>query len=130
MNGRLAYCLITVIVIFAVAGGVLVWIYQKNQPSTPSTLDAFVKCLEDKGVKFYGAFWCPHCQREKALFGSSEKYLPYVECSTPDGNDQLQVCIQENIKAYPTWQFSDGSRQEGELTLRELSEKSGCQLSQ
>lgn len=112
---------VAIVVLF----GVAFWIYWQN---LPGALDEFAKCLKEKNVLFYGAFWCPHCQSQKRMFGNSEKYLPYVECSTADSNGQLPVCNQANIKAYPTWQFQDGSRQEGELTLQELSEKSGCSL--
>ena len=114
----------SVIILIVLSVGFLLW----QQNKKPGKLDDFAKCLKDKGLKFYGAFWCPHCQSQKTLFGNSKKYLPYVECSAPDSNGQLQECKQENIRAYPTWQFADGSRQEGELTLKELSEKSGCQI--
>jgi hypothetical protein len=93
-------------------------------------LDSFAKCLNQSGAKMYGAFWCPHCQSQKQLFGSSVEYLPYVECSSPNGQSQLPVCAQENITGYPTWIFSDGTRQPGELSLQALSEKTGCALLQ
>ncbi len=94
----------------------------------PGNLDSFARCLKDKGAVFYGAFWCPHCQNTKSMFGVSAKLLPYVECSTPDGKGQLQVCIDKEIKNYPTWEFADGSRLTGERTLQELAEKTGCTL--
>ena len=90
--------------------------------------DDFASCLSTKGVKFYGAFWCPHCQNQKALFGSSAKLLPYIECSTPDRQGQLKVCMDNNIKSYPTWEFLDGSRLTGEVPLQTLSQKTGCAL--
>lgn len=91
-------------------------------------LDGFAQCLKDKGAVFYGAFWCSHCQNQKAMFGGSVKYLPYVECSTPDGNSQLQICKDKNIEGYPTWIFSDGTRESGEISLERLSEKTSCAL--
>ena len=94
----------------------------------PNKLDSFAQCLKDKGIKFYGAFWCSHCQNEKHLFGSAARYLPYIECSAPDGNSQLKLCNDAHIQSYPTFEFSDGSRQVGEMTLKELADKSGCQL--
>ena len=96
----------------------------------PGDLDSFTQCLEDKGAIFYGAFWCPHCQRTKALFGNSAKLLPYVECSTPDGKSQLQECKDKEIKTYPTWIFTDGNILTGERTLQELAEKTACALPQ
>lgn len=93
-------------------------------------LDEFAQCLEDKGAVFYGAFWCTHCQNQKELFGSSQKYLPYVECSTVDGKSQLPVCQEKQIQGYPLWEFSDGSKLSGEIPLETLAEKTGCQLPQ
>ena len=92
--------------------------------------DTFATCLKQAGATFYGAFWCPHCQAQKALFGDSVKLLPYVECSTPDGQNQTQVCIDKNIQSYPTWEFKDGSRFSGETPLDQLAEKTGCKLPQ
>ncbi len=94
----------------------------------PGEYDEFATCLKDKGAVFYGAFWCPHCQAEKKLFGSSAKLLPYVECSTADGSGQLQVCIDKDIKSYPTWEFADMSRLTGEIPLQQLADKTSCAL--
>ena len=96
--------------------------------SAPSKNDAFAKCLTEKGAKFYGAFWCPHCKEQKDIIGSAMKYVNYVECSTPDGNGQLQVCTDAGIETYPTWEFSDKSRVTGVMELRELSASTGCLL--
>lgn len=90
--------------------------------------DEFAQCLSEKGAKFYGAFWCPHCQAQKKLFGTSVKLLPYIECSTADGNGQTQICIDNDITGYPTWEFADGSRLSGEIPLETLAEKTGCVL--
>ena len=94
----------------------------------PNKLDSFAQCIKDSGTIFYGAFWCPHCQRTKAMFGTAAKLLPYVECSTPDGKGQFPVCIDKGINNYPTWVFPDGSILTGERTLQELSEKTNCPL--
>lgn len=96
--------------------------------ATSSPVAAFAQCLKDKGVVFYGAFWCPHCNAQKALFGDAVSLLPYVECSTADGNAQTPVCIAKKIQGYPTWEFADGSRLSGEQTFAQLAEKSQCAL--
>ncbi len=112
------------ILILIIAGSV----FLAMREGKPGALDDFAKCLKEKGAVFYGAFWCSHCQNQKKLFGSSEKYLPYVECSTPDGGGQLSLCNEKKIDGYPTWEFSDGSRESGELSLERLSEKTSCEL--
>ncbi len=97
----------------------------------PGQLDTFAQCLKDKGVIFYGAFWCPHCQKTKAMFGRSAKLLPYVECSTADGKGQTEECKAKNISSYPTWVFPNStSTLTGERSLIELSQLSGCALPQ
>ena len=114
--------LITLVVILAI--GFIS--YREN--NIPGELDGFAQCLKDKGAIFYGAFWCPHCQNQKKLFGRSAKLLPYVECSNPNGQGQLQVCIDNAIKGYPTWGFADKSRLDGEVPLATLAEKTACVL--
>lgn len=120
------------IFIWSVIGAVVIaaTFFLVSVNSKPGKLDEFAQCLKDKGTVFYGAFWCPHCQNQKAMFGKSAKLLPYVECSTPDGKSQLQICKDKNIAGYPTWEFSDGSRESGEVSLSRLSEKTGCLLPQ
>jgi hypothetical protein len=118
------------VVIFIILFGLMAFMRSRDntEPVANNNLDAFAQCLADKGVKFYGAFWCPHCQAQKKLFGSSEKLLPYIECSTPDSQGQTAVCKEKKIEGYPTWEFADGTRESGELTLSALSEKSSCPL--
>ncbi len=88
--------------------------------------DVLADCLSANGVKFYGAFWCPHCEAQKELFGSSVDRLPYIECSLPDKSAQTQVCVDANVESYPTWEFADGTRLTGEQPLDRLAIKAGC----
>jgi Zn ribbon nucleic-acid-binding protein len=88
----------------------------------------FAKCLSEKNLTFYGAYWCPHCQRQKSMVGDAKDYLPYVECSLPGGKGQTQECQNAGVNAYPTWVFPDGTRRTGEVSLDVLSEKSGCSI--
>ena len=94
---------------------------------SPGKYDTFAQCINDSGAKFYGAYWCPHCNDQKALFGKSAKKLPYIECSLPNRGGQNALCNEINIESYPTWIFPDGSRSNF-LTLTQLSEKTGCEL--
>ena len=92
--------------------------------------DAFARCLSQRGVKMYGAYWCPHCIEQKEKFAKSFEYVPYVECGVKgDLHAQAQVCKDENVKHYPTWQFPPtGERVERIFSLQELSERTGCPL--
>ena len=113
---------IGIIVVVVVAA----MIFMQKAANKPNRLDSFAACLGDKGATFYGAFWCPHCAEQKKLFGTSANLLPYTECSTPDSKGVTQVCIDAEIKSYPTWQFTDGSRATGVQELASLAEKTGC----
>jgi hypothetical protein len=117
-----------IVIIVLVLGTIATFIIRGSGPKTTINYDAFATCLKDKGATFYGAFWCTHCQAEKKLFGSSEKLLPYVECSTPDGGSQTQICKDKNIQGYPTWIFADGSILTGEIPLATLADKTSCPL--
>lgn len=119
--------IILAIVILAVA--LLAYGQWSNRPADDGgRLVGFAECLKNEGAKFYGTFWCSHCQDQKDLFGSAKDSIPYIECSTADGRGQLQVCAEANIQGYPTWVFADGSEQAGTMTLEALAEKTGCEL--
>ena len=92
--------------------------------------DAFARCLSSRGVKMYGAYWCPHCQEQKEKFAASFEYVPYVECGVKgDPRAQSQACKDANVKHYPTWQFPPtGERVERVFSLEELGDRTGCAL--
>jgi hypothetical protein len=114
---------IVLIIVFIVPLAYYAWYMTQ-----PGELDAFAQCLTDSEVTFYGTFWCPNCQDQKTMFGKSDRLIPYVECSTANGQGQLSVCQEAQITAYPTWEFADGSREIGTMSLEALSEKTGCPL--
>ena len=114
-----------VLALLAVAWGAYYFLYYRKPVST---LDSFAQCLSSKGVKMYGAWWCPHCADEKESFGFAFQYVSYVECSLPNDRKMNDTCKQAGIKNFPTWQFSDGSRVEGTQPLDALAKKTGCKL--
>ncbi|WP_017302127.1 vitamin K epoxide reductase family protein [Nodosilinea nodulosa] len=102
-----------------------------NQPGLEITTQsgpaeiALAQYLKDKGAIFYGAWWCPHCHEQKLLFGKeATEMLPYVECSTPDGQAQTDVCKEAGITGYPTWEIN-GERLSGAQPLEELAKTIG-----
>jgi uncharacterized membrane protein/glutaredoxin len=77
--------------------------------------------LTQVDAKIYGASWCPHCNDQKELFGSSARRVPYVECS-PSGPraPTAAVCKENNVQSYPTW-IIDGQRFVGTQSLDALA---------
>lgn len=115
------YGLLIVVVV-----GVAYYLFHRSQHK----YDAFARCLGDRGVKMYGAYWCPHCQEQKEKFDASFEYAPYVECGVKgDPRAEQQVCKDADIKHFPTWQFPPtGDRVEKVLSLEVLSDRTGCSL--
>jgi|TARA_Y100000294_G_C8443690_1_gene291832 hypothetical protein len=88
--------------------------------------DDFAKCLSENGAKMYGAFWCGHCKDQKKMFGSSWKYVDYIECAEGDG--QAAECRAAGITGYPAWEFEDGSKMSGKIPMQQLSSITDCPL--
>ena len=90
--------------------------------------DSFAKCVAGKQARMYGLYWCPHCADQKAMFGSSFKYVPYVECAIKGSKELAPECKTAGVKLFPSWQFGMDPPKEGVLSLDALSEKTGCIL--
>lgn len=106
---------------------VLVIFLLTNVPNPTSKYDNFAKCLTEKDVVMYGAYWCPHCTNQKNIFGESFKYVNYVECDARGENARPELCEQENIQSIPAWVI-DGKQYVGEHSLQELGVLTGCVL--
>jgi hypothetical protein len=80
--------------------------------------------LKRVGALFYGAWWCPACTRQKALFGEQgAQELPYVECDRVPGDRGR--CEAALIKVFPTWDLKGQERLTGVQSLEELKSWSG-----
>lgn len=111
-------------IIAAVAIAYSAWWYYSNH-----RYDDFAKCLTAKGVKMYGAYWCPHCADQKEEFGRSFRYVNYVECAIKGSKELTPACKAADVKHFPSWQFSlGGPLVEAVFPLQELSDKTGCSL--
>lgn len=55
--------------------------------------------LKVAGAHMYGAFWCGHCQEQKAMFGKqAQADLPYVECFP---NGWRKVMLKHSVTPCP-----------------------------
>ncbi len=94
------------------------------QAGAPDYAEGLATHLTRTGAKFYGAYWCPHCADQKAMFGPAAGLLPYIECDPRSPIGQPQVCLDRQVRAYPTWEIA-GQRFEGVLSLEDLARLSG-----
>ncbi len=107
------------------------------------SVDALANCLAEKGVKEYGAFWCPNCAKQEKLFGDSMSILKekgvYIECDPRcDVEDlpaackgikgQPEFCLEKNVNKYPDWEFPNGERVVGVQELSVIAQKAGCTI--
>lgn len=95
-------------------------------PDTPR-LEALAVALDERGARFYGAWWCPACQAQKEAFRGAADRLPYVECSSGGrGSPMTLACRDLGIRDYPTW-IIDGRHYPGVLEPRELARRAGVE---
>lgn len=106
----------------------IIWLLVSVQGAQAGPYKEFAQCLDEAGAKFYGAYWCPHCNDQKKMFKGAASSLPYIECAIPGGQGQMQVCVDAGIEGYPTWIFEDGERMSGAIPLEVLAEKTSCAL--
>jgi uncharacterized membrane protein/glutaredoxin len=111
--GAAAVAIVAGIVVFA--GG--------PPPATPYQ-QMLARHLARSGAAFYGAYWCPHCQEQKDLFGGAASLLPYVECDPKGTNAQAERCERAGVRVFPTWVIGS-ERREGVQSLEELARVSG-----
>lgn len=84
--------------------------YVPKRVSRKSSAQAIelAKELKQKGVTMYGAYWCPHCSRQKEIFGAEAwSIMNYVECSPKGyGFQGLKMC--KGVEGYPTFKDKTG----------------------
>ena len=114
--------LIGIVLIFVIG---FIYFGANNEPEI-GLYDDLARCIANSGAKMYGAYWCPHCLEQKELFGSSEIYLPYVECDPRGNNANPQACEEAGIEEYPTWIFANGEKITGKRELSDLSVRTSC----
>ena len=108
------FYIIAAVVGFAVLSTIAYTIYSISKPSQ---YDGFAKCLTEKGAVMYGAMdWCKFTQGQKAMFGSSFKYINYHEFNELPG-----------IKKTPAWVIN-GAWHENVQSFDKLTSLTGCEL--
>lgn len=94
--------------------------------STPEAI-ALAEHLSDRGVVMYSAWWCPHCNDQKQLFGrEAVEQLTIIECAADGRDNQKELCDSKGIQGFPSWEI-DGVLEAGVKPLGQLAERSGFQ---
>jgi len=117
------FSVVVLVVIVAVLAVFIAYLSSPHSKYSEQTLIGLAKTLAEKKITMYGAEWCPHCKAEKARFGSAWQYVPYVECPA---NEKL--CLDKQVRGYPTWITPDGTKYEGEQGIEKLAQIAGYDL--
>ena len=81
----------------------------------------FAKYLNDNNVVMYSAYWCPHCNDQKQLFGKkAAEELLIVECAKDGKNNQYKLCQEKGIEGFPSWEINN-QIYSGTMSLNELA---------
>ena len=104
-----------------ILAGFIIAFFIYNKVTDPGQYDTLAKCISEKGMVMYGTNWCPHCQRQKELFGNSFKYVNFVDC------DVGTTCDDVGVQSYPTWAKDGTLFEPGIKSLAELATLTGCQ---
>ena len=127
------------IIAFTVLIGGLIWSNQvdparaneinlsKEKVSPPITTVSsikkinFAKYLNDNNIVMYSAYWCPHCNDQKQLFGKKAvEELLIVECAKDGKNNQYKLCQEKGIEGFPSWEINN-QIYSGTMSLNELA---------
>jgi hypothetical protein len=96
-----------------------------NRASSEQALK-LATALKEKGAVVYTAYWCPHCARQKELFGREawHQLIPNVECAPKGYNSQSNLCFAKHVDGYPTWVVG-GKDISGERPLADIAKAIG-----
>jgi len=80
------------------------------------------KRLNRLGTVMYGAYWCPHCNDQKRMFGKEAlQNIRYVECASDGKDSAAKTGACAAVKGYPTWEI-DGFQFSGERDFDEFEQ--------
>jgi uncharacterized membrane protein len=94
------------------------------EPAETDFRTGLARHLTTTGAAMYGAYWCPHCQDQKDMFGTAFEHINYVECDPRGKGANPRLCQEKGIEGYPTWEV-DGRLYPGAMPLQVLAELSG-----
>jgi large repetitive protein len=114
-----------VITVLILAGGIYLISEQGRPVEASEEIHKLASCLTEKDVKMYGAYTCPYCKEQRAMFGDAVEKMQYVECTK-----ESKTCVDMNIESYPTWVFPDGTRSLGMQPLATIAQKAGCEYTE
>ena len=82
----------------------------------------FAKFLNENNIVMYSAYWCPHCNDQKQLFGKEAvEELIIVECAKDGKDNNYKLCQEKEIEGFPSWEINNQILS-GTMSLNDLAE--------
>lgn len=99
--------------------------------STPQAV-RLAGSLREQGARLYVAYWCPHCQNTRAMFGRDawevlSKGGCVVECDARGLGGDPKLCGKRGVEGFPTFEGLGGKKGmvSGEMPLGRIAELAG-----
>jgi hypothetical protein len=106
--------------------GETVYVPKRIQRQSTDQAVTLARQLRKSGAVVYTAYWCPHCARQRELWGQQAwKELSNVECAPNGFNAQPSLCTAKAVDGYPTTILGNGKRISGEQSLADLAKAVG-----
>ncbi|KAL3763831.1 hypothetical protein ACHAW5_007785 [Stephanodiscus triporus] len=111
----------------AAAASAVVMVPARIRRDSTDQASSLAGYLESTGAVMYGAYWCPHCRRQRELFGREAfRRVTYVECDPRGYMSKYATCVADGaVDGYPTWRFGNGEVRGGEMELIDIARVSG-----
>lgn len=106
----------------------IVYVPARLRRDSSAQATALADYMRRESIVLAGAYWCPHCRRQRELFGRQAN-VPYVECAADGYQSQAKgLCrtVQSpGITGFPTWLKGNVVMAEGEMPLDVLAKTLG-----
>ena len=118
-NKKLVTAGVAIIIVVIIVLAIL--ILTQESGASEDEKQQLAQCLTEKGYSLAGTSWCPHCQDQKEMFGTSITFIDWHDC-----DEEPEYCEEKGINAYPSWISPLGTVSPGVKDFTFLREVSGC----
>ncbi len=92
-------------------------------------LVGFATALRDAGVELFCADWLEACTQQRELLRDGGKFLPFIEVTNSDRSANHRF-MDKGLTTVPTWDFQNGIRATGMLSVAQISALAGIAIPQ
>lgn len=104
----------------------IIYVPARVQRESSEQALALADYMRDKNIVMAGAYWCPHCRRQRELLGRQAVPNLYRECAVDGYGFDRKWCQRAGVTGFPSW-VKDGTQvvAVGEMPLERLAQQLG-----